>query len=141
VAFECENVELLSFLPQDSLGKSTGTDLWGWHDSTTGREYMLIGGASTAFVDVTDPLNPKYLGVLPPHGGITRHAAQSVKVYQHYALIGYEGVNHGIQIFDLSQAAHRQEPAGRVPGDGALRRGRQHAHHHHEPGDRLRLRQ
>jgi choice-of-anchor B domain-containing protein len=101
--FECQNVELLAYLPKDSIGQSAGADLWGWHDSTTGREFLIIGGASTAFVEVTDPLKPTYLGVLPPHGGLTRHAAQSVKVYKHYALIGYEGVNHGMQIFDLSQ--------------------------------------
>src|SRR5262249_22818297 len=33
--FECENVELLSFIPRDSLAQSVGTDMWGWHDSTT----------------------------------------------------------------------------------------------------------
>ena len=102
-AFECQNVELLSYLPGDSVGKSAGYDLWGWHDSTTGREFLLIGGVSTAFVEVTDPLNPKYLGVLPPHEGVTRHAAQSVKVYKHYALIGYESAKHGMQVFDLTQ--------------------------------------
>jgi choice-of-anchor B domain-containing protein len=101
--FKCQNVELLAYLPKDSIGQSSGADLWGWHDSTTSREFLIIGGASTAFVEVTDPLKPKYLGVLHPHAGVTRHAAQSVKVYKHYALIGYEGANHGMQIFDLSQ--------------------------------------
>src|SRR5436190_204353 len=92
--FECKNVELLAYLPADRLGQSVGADLWGWHDSTTGREFLAIGGASTAFVEVTDPVNPKYLGVLPPHEGMSSHAAQSVKVYKHYALIGYEGIDH-----------------------------------------------
>src|SRR5690349_13299351 len=71
--FDCKNVELLSFLPKDSIGQSSGYDIWGWHDSTTGREFVLIGGVATAFVEVTDPVHPKYLGVLPPHGGLTRH--------------------------------------------------------------------
>jgi choice-of-anchor B domain-containing protein len=108
--FKCQNVELLAYLPKDSLGKSVGTDLWGWHDSTTGREFVLVGGESTAFVEVTDPLNPKYLGILPPHEGVTRHAAQSVKVYQHYAFIGYEGAKHGIQVFDLTQLRNVKSP-------------------------------
>jgi len=58
-SFSCHNVELLSFLPKSALANSTGTDLWGWHDSTTKREFALIGGQSTAFIDVTDPVNPK----------------------------------------------------------------------------------
>src|SRR5690242_11372078 len=60
-SFECANVELLAYLPKDSLGQSVGTDLWGWHDSTTGREFAVMGGQSTAFVEVTDPLHPRYL--------------------------------------------------------------------------------
>ncbi len=101
--FECENVALLSYLPKHLIGESSGYDLWGWHDSTTGREFVLIGGQSTAFVEVTDPVNPKYLGTLPPHVGVTSHVAQSVKVYRHYALIGYEGATNGLQVFDLTQ--------------------------------------
>jgi choice-of-anchor B domain-containing protein len=108
--FECEGVELLAFLPKDSLDYSVGADIWGWHDSTTGREFALLGGESTAFVEVTDPLRPKYLGVLPPHDGIQNHGPQSVKVYQHYAFIGYEGASHGIQVFDLAQLRDVKSP-------------------------------
>ena len=79
--FKCHNVELLAYLPKAVLGEATGYDVWGWGDSTTSREFVLIGGASgTAFVEVTDPINPKYLGLLPPHGGVTNGGAQSVKV-------------------------------------------------------------
>src|SRR5690349_25116158 len=51
--FICDNVELLSYLPKQLFGESSGYDVWGWHDSTTGREFVLIGGAATAFVEVT----------------------------------------------------------------------------------------
>lgn len=108
--FECENVELLSYLPRESMAESSGNDLWGWHDTTTGREFALVGGQSTAFVEVTDPLNPKYLGFLAPPSGSEQHAAQSVKVYKNYAFIGYEGTSAGIQIFDLSQLRNVKTP-------------------------------
>src|SRR5262245_27980307 len=45
----CQNVELLAWLPAESLGlakdgsNATG-DLWGWHDSTTGREFAILSG-------------------------------------------------------------------------------------------------
>lgn len=107
--FVCRNVELLSYLPKHMLGESSGYDLWGWHDSATGREFVVIGGHSTAFVEVTDPVNPRYLGVLPPREGYARHGAQSVKVYQHYALIGYVGIP-GIQIVDLTQLRNAKSP-------------------------------
>lgn len=109
-SFACENVELLAYLPRASIGKSAGYDLWGWHDSTTGREFLLIGGKATAFVEVTDPVHPMYLGVLPPPAGAEEHAAQSVKVYQHYAFVAYEGANAGIQIFDLTQLRDTKSP-------------------------------
>src|SRR5260221_14524868 len=34
--FTCQNVELLAWLPRHMLDSATGTDQWGWHDSTTG---------------------------------------------------------------------------------------------------------
>lgn len=104
LAFQCQNVELLAYLPRSAVGNSTGFDLWGWHDSTTGREFLLIsGGATTAFVEVTDPINPKYLGILPPHDSVKSGAGAAIKVYKTYAFIGYEGINNGLQVFDLTQ--------------------------------------
>jgi choice-of-anchor B domain-containing protein len=78
--FACQNVDLLSFLPIGSMGGTTVrvngadvavriNDIWGWTDGTTGREYALVGRSDgTAFVDVTDPVNPVFLGLLPSHG-------------------------------------------------------------------------
>src|SRR5260221_3481174 len=37
--FECENVELLSYLTRESMAEASGNDLWGWHDTPTGREF------------------------------------------------------------------------------------------------------
>ncbi|MFB6239997.1 MAG: hypothetical protein ABEJ46_00220, partial [Gemmatimonadota bacterium] len=55
-AFECQNVDLLSFLPISEIGGSRGvrmSDIWGWTDPETGREYALAGRMDgVAFVDV-----------------------------------------------------------------------------------------
>src|SRR5690349_11628198 len=68
--FDCQNVDLLSFLPMDAIGGSESSGIWGWIDSTTGREFAIVGRATgTSFIEVTDPVNPKYLGDLPVTAG------------------------------------------------------------------------
>src|SRR5690606_9195402 len=77
-------------------------DVWGWTDSHTGREYALMGLANgTAFVDVTDPVHPVYLGKLPTH--TTATVWRDVKVYADYAFIVSEADKHGMQVFDLAR--------------------------------------
>jgi choice-of-anchor B domain-containing protein len=78
-----------------------GSAVWGWYDQETGREYALYGKADgTAFVDVTDPYNPTYLGTLPTRTG--NSIWRELATYQNYAYI-VSDVNgaHGVQIFDL----------------------------------------
>ena len=42
-----------------------GSDIWGWTDPMTIREYALMGvTGGTSFVDVTDPLRPNVLAFL-----------------------------------------------------------------------------
>ncbi len=73
-AYPCDKVDILARIPLTSLGATstdTGSDVWGWTDSTTGKEYALIAVSNeTAFVDISDPVNPIYLGrLLAPPGG------------------------------------------------------------------------
>lgn len=106
--FECQNVELLSYLPLDAVGGSGSgiilNDIWGWSDSATGREFAVVGRSDgTAFVEVTDPVNPKYLGLLPLHEGSAVNFWRAVKVYKNHAFVVAESGPHGLQIFDLTQ--------------------------------------
>lgn len=102
--FPCSNVDLLAFLSPSDMGGSEGNDLWGWTDQTTGKEYALMGlDNGTAFVDVSDPRNPIYLGRLPTHNGETS-SWRDVAVYQNHAYIVADFVaTHGLQVFDLAQ--------------------------------------
>jgi choice-of-anchor B domain-containing protein len=108
--FECSNVELFSFLsPQDLSIDGRGTrlnDIWGWTDPETGREYALVGRIdATAFVDITDPVNPRFLGELPQTpGGPPSPTWRDVKVYRDHAFIVADAAGaHGMQVFDLTQ--------------------------------------
>ncbi len=104
--FPCENVDLLAFLPVSGMGGGPGVDLndlWGWTDETSGKEYVIVMRRDgTAFVDVSDPRNPIFLGSLPITPGATPNIWHDVKVYQGYAFIVADAAGpHGMQVFDL----------------------------------------
>jgi choice-of-anchor B domain-containing protein len=78
--------------------------VWGWTDATTNREYALVGRTDgVAFVDVTDPTNPAFLGELPMTENTERNAWREIKTYQDHAYVISEGSGHGMQVFDLTQ--------------------------------------
>lgn len=109
--FPCRNVNLLSFLRLADIGGGNGNDLWGWTDPLSGKEYALVGRSNgTAFVDVSDPMNPIYLGNLPTHEGQTS-TWRDIKVYQNRAYIVADQVDsHGMQVFDLTQLRNVESP-------------------------------
>lgn len=101
--FACENVDLVAHLQLSQIGGGSGNDLWGWEDPQTGVEYALVGRSSgTAFVDVSDPENPVYIGNLPTHTG--NSSWRDVKVYDNHAFVVSDANgSHGMQVFDLSE--------------------------------------
>ena len=106
--FDCSQVDLVAFVPLASLGADPGTilnDIWGWSDPVTGRDWALVGRSdATAFVDVSDPANPRYAGELPLTEGATENLWRDIKVYADHAFIVADGAGaHGVQIFDLTQ--------------------------------------
>ncbi|MBO6574876.1 MAG: choice-of-anchor B family protein [Rhodothermales bacterium] len=112
--FPCENVDLLSRLTRAELGGGSArlNDLWGWEDPETGRRYVLQGKEdATAFVDVTDPEAPVYLGLLPLRQGARASVWRDIKVRGEYAFIVADGAgNHGMQVFDLTRLRNVTTP-------------------------------
>ena len=126
--FPCDNVDLEGFLPISSLGEAedvTGdpvhlNDIWGWTDPQTRREYAIVGKTTgTAFVDITDPRAPRYLGSLPsaqrvPVAGVPVATIfktwRDIKVYENHAFIVSEEPTHGMQVFDLTRLRGVTEP-------------------------------
>ncbi|MBT6175388.1 MAG: choice-of-anchor B family protein [Flavobacteriales bacterium] len=100
--YPCSNVDLLSFTAGSALGGGDMNDIWGWTDPVYGTEYVLLGRTSgTAFVDISDPVNPLYLGNLPASG--SNSLWRDIKVDGNYAYIVSEASGHGMQIFDLTK--------------------------------------
>lgn len=103
-SYPCRNMDLLSFLPLTSLGgdmSQNTNDVWGWVSPTTKREYAIVGCSyGSAFLDVTDPVNPTYIGVLPTHS--INSLWRDVETYEHFLFVVSEAAGHGLQAFDLN---------------------------------------
>ena len=101
--YPCEDFGLQSYLSLSQLGASTGNDSWGWTDPMDNSEYALVGlNNGTYFIDITDPVNPRRLGKLPSHNGVSS-TWRDIKTYLNHAYIVSEASGHGMQIFDLTQ--------------------------------------
>ncbi len=106
--FECDEVDLLSFLPVDAMGANRGVrlnDIWGWTDPESGRDIVIVGMTDqAAFVDVSDPGNPTYLGRLPKPEEARGSVWRDMKVYDNHVYIVSDGSGpHGMQVFDLTR--------------------------------------
>ena len=118
--FPCKGVDLLSFTPLSDIGGAAPSgvdvlgggvsDLWGWTDSETGDEYVIMGKTNgTALFRVTDPTAPEFLGQIPNQspGQLVWH---DIKVYKDHAFIVSESVQHGMNVFDLTRLRGVTEP-------------------------------
>jgi len=107
--FTCKQVDVLSFMPLDAIGGTERgvetNDVWGWTDPQTGREYALVGRTDgTAFIDISNPSAPVYLGNLAKTPGSRTNAWRDIKVYSDHAFIVADGAgDHGMQVFDLTR--------------------------------------
>ncbi len=114
--YECDNVNIISFLPIKEMAGGRGArlnDIWGWTDPETGREIAIVGRTDgTAFVDLTDPYNPVMLGDLPKTPGSFSSVWRDMKVHDDHTYIVADGAGqHGVQVFDLRRLrAVRGEP-------------------------------
>ncbi len=108
--FPCENIHLRSQINMEDLKSNAfyASDIWGFQDLNTLREYVIVGldtGASV--VDVSNPDEPQVIGV---HNGVINDW-RDIKILQQwsanenrwkaYAYITTEG-NMGLSILDLS---------------------------------------
>jgi choice-of-anchor B domain-containing protein len=108
-AYPCHEVDLLASLPLAEIGGGHGNDIWGWTDPSTGHEFAIVGRSNgTAFVDITDPRNPIFVGDLPTH--TVESAWRDIKVFADHAFIVSEAPDHGMQVFDLRRLSSVESP-------------------------------
>ena len=106
--FACDNVDMVSFMNIGDLSTERGvgmTDIWGWEDPETGKEWVIIGRTEgVSFVDISDPAHPVWVGEMLKTEGSPGSGWRDVKVYRDHAFVVADGAEaHGMQIFDLRQ--------------------------------------
>ena len=101
--YPCSGVSLRSRVALATMRGSRGNDVWGWVDTQTDQEYALMGMANgTAFVNVSDPENPSFLGLLPTQ--TVASGWRDIKVYRDHAYVVADSAGaHGMQVFDLTR--------------------------------------
>lgn len=130
--FPCGNVDLISQMDRSQLTVEPVqtdpfgnviqptfelNDMWGWKHEESGRSFLVVGRTDgSAFVEVTDPFNPVFLGELPSSEvdaqGNPRHSTwRDMKVYADHAYIVADGApGHGMQVVDLTQLLTITDP-------------------------------
>lgn len=108
--YPCKEIDLMSFLPLAQIGGGNGSDIEGWTDPATRKEYAIMGRSNgTAFVDISDPVNPVYLGNLPTRTFAT--SWREIGIFRNFAFIVCDLCgDHGMQIFDLRQLRNVPNP-------------------------------
>ena len=101
--YPCLETELLDAVPiGEAGGGANGNDCWGWVDPATGKEWAFYCKSSgTAFLDVSDPLNIRYVAELPT--ATTASLWRDAKVHNDHLFIVSEAAGHGMQVVDLTQ--------------------------------------
>ncbi len=109
--FPCDGYDLQSqieIIDMGGLGYGSNdpmeaTDSWGWTDPLDGKEYAIVCmNDGTAFVDISVPTAPRFLGRLESETSTSWW--RDVKVYNNYAfIVSDSNGNHGMQVFDLTK--------------------------------------
>ena len=103
-SYPCDGITLQGYISSSAMGGSAeAQDSWGWTDPLNNKEYAVVAmDDGTAFVDISTPTAPVYVGRLDTHTGSSLW--RDVKVYlDHAFIVSDANGNHGMQVFDLTR--------------------------------------
>ncbi len=111
--FPCSNMDLLAHVP-DRTVFADGTDIWGFVDLNSNREYAIMGySTGTAVYDLANPGDPREVGFINGQ----RTTWRDIKIYQYwngsenrwnaYAYVTADNASDGLVIIDLTELPHR----------------------------------
>ena len=121
--FPCNNYDLMNHFDKATLSNKDGSDIWGWTDPLDNNEYAIVTFEDkTCFLNITDPINPTYLGFLNSNAG--SNYWRDVKVYENHAFIVADNVGaHGMQVFDLTRLRNVASPPESFTAETVLTNG------------------
>ena len=101
--YPCDGITLQDYISSAAMGAVEAQDSWGWTDPSTNKEYAIVAlDNGTAFVDISNPTDIKYLGRMDSYTGSSYW--RDVKVYNNHAyIVSDSNGSHGVQIFDLTR--------------------------------------
>ncbi len=118
---ECDAVDLLAHFSFADLSTppSSATDVWGFVDLNTDREYAIVAyNIGTAVIDVTDPSDPVEVAFIDGQ----RASWRDIKVYQYfdssesrwmaYAYVTTDGSSDGLFVIDMTDLPHSVRRTG-----------------------------
>ena len=101
--YPCDGITLQDYISSAAMGAVEAQDSWGWTDPSTNKEYAIVAlDNGTAFVDISNPTDIKYLGRMDSYTGSSYW--RDVKIYNNHAyIVSDSNGSHGVQIFDLTR--------------------------------------
>ena len=111
-SFPCNSVDLLSHIA-DRTPAARGSDIWGFMDLNSNREYAVVGySTGVAVFDVSDAESPREIGFINGQ----RTTWRDIKIYQFWnatdnrwnahAYISADNASDGLFIVELSDLPH-----------------------------------
>lgn len=127
--FPCNNIDLYAHVDISQLSGNELSDIWGWIDPETGKEYAILGLINGVdIIDVTKPDEPVIVGFIPEPN---TYSAKSLSIQAHddggefkgesswrdmkvhkntlYIVSDYQP-EYGLQIFDLTRLRNVNNP-------------------------------
>lgn len=101
--FPCKNIDLLAHVPLTSTQGGGVSDVWGWVDPETKKEYAVLGTAGgVSFFDISEPTKPVYVGRMVGKPDMALPWIELEILNDHvYAVCDLSPC--GLQIFDLKR--------------------------------------
>ena len=131
-SYPCNNISLYAHVDTTQLSGNELSDIWGWIDPETGKEYAIVGLFNGVdIVDVTDTSDPIVVGFVPEPspgsakslpvlahddgGGLKGESSwRDMKVHKNTLYIVSEQASYGLQYFDLTQLRNVENPSAPV---------------------------
>jgi len=148
--FPCDNIDMFSHVPNDSLLGQQANDIWGWLDPETLKQYALVGLTDgVSIVDVTRPDSVIVVGKLNEPAFLNDSAAttqnkaspppvlqdgdevedgkeastwRDLKVFNNHVFVVSDGQPHALQVFDLTRVREITDPPVFFREDALYRR-------------------